>query len=236
MLAHLKMYFPRVYLLSAFGVLLVVIRAYQAGPLPVRPTTGRKLDGDVFPPSRINLQRSATLSPDLRTQSLTTAHTSYKTMENGTHSIIALPRRDDSLFRTSWHIFWNLWIPFAPSENTTLVMAEMYTQMYAVALDALASEARRHTGSLSYGDFRLVFSALNNETVPWDILGDFVLIMHDRLVRGLVGGMYLVTIYTLWGTAITMLLLTGLAIVMLDMSGDVHAIQVAQKLQGLLVT
>ena len=229
------MYLPRVFLLSGVGVSLVLIRAYQAQLLPARAMINGTFDGDVSLPSRTDLQMSRTPLSDREIPSQVRAHIPDQTIENQTRSITALPTRDISLFRTSWHVFWNLWIPFAPSENTTLIIAEMYTQMYAVALDALASKARRQTGSFSYGDFQLVFSATNNQIVPWDILGDFMQIMQNRLIRGLVGGMYQATIYTVLGVSIWLIFMSATAIVMMEMSVDLNAIQAAQKLKMLLV-
>lgn len=114
-------------------------------------------------------------------------------------------------------------------------MIEMYSRLYTAILDTMASGARRHTGSFSYGDLS-VFLSTSNQTIHLDVLRDFIQTVRRQLLRELVGALYQATLHFLLRASTTLAFLNGLASVMMDLSGDREMIVSAQKLKKHLFT
>lgn len=115
-------------------------------------------------------------------------------------------------------------------------MIEMYSQLYSAVLDSKAAGVRVQAGYFSYGDFQLVFHSFNNQTIPWEVVGDFLRTMRGQLLMGSVGTLYEATLYFLLGAAVTLVFLNGLAIVVMELSGDPDMIFAAQRLKKGIVT
>ena len=234
------MHLSRVFLGLQFAAIVVPVCASDPTPLLLPPAPHRGVCSgvcsDVLPASKRDLQLPGTPELNRPRGSEITTYTPQRPHDQESHSLVIVSKRDISVLKTSWHVFWDCWVAFSPSQNTSATLVEMYSQLYPAILGAMASGARMRTGSFSYGDFQLAFSSNNNQTVQWDVLGDFILVMHSQLLRGLVGAFYQATIYMVHGALITLTFLNALAIVKMELSGDPGMVLSAQKLKKNLVT